>query len=105
MDQIEEYDPPPNPAKTTDSRFEEYARTYGDESWELDALDPATLRALVEDEIRDLIEDGAAWSEAIGAEKDGRSTLRRAAGEWETIVLALPEETDDDEDEDEGTDS
>lgn len=34
---IEEYDPPPNPAKLTDSRVGGYLDAYGDESWELDA--------------------------------------------------------------------
>lgn len=47
MDQVEEYDPPPNPAKSTDARFESYLRTYGDESWELDALDPSVLDNLI----------------------------------------------------------
>jgi len=32
MDQIEEYSPPPNPAKATDSRFVGYEEQYGDES-------------------------------------------------------------------------
>ena len=48
MDQIEDQKPPPNPAKITDSRFEEYEKIHGDESWELDALQPSYLNALVE---------------------------------------------------------
>lgn len=47
MDQIDEHAPPPNPAKTTDSRFAEYRRNFGDESWELDALEPRMLVKLV----------------------------------------------------------
>lgn len=47
MDQIEEQKPPPNPAKTTDSRYDEYRRRFGDESWELDALTPSYLHGLV----------------------------------------------------------
>jgi hypothetical protein len=39
----QQYNPPPNPAKLTDSRSEGYIQEYGHESWELDALDPATL--------------------------------------------------------------
>ena len=31
MDQITQYDPPPNPAKETDSRFAAYKELYGDE--------------------------------------------------------------------------
>lgn len=42
-DQIEEHRPPPNPAKETDSRFDRYVAEYGDESWELDALNPQMI--------------------------------------------------------------
>lgn len=38
MDQVELYNPPPNPAKLTDCRATKYIEEYGDESWELDAL-------------------------------------------------------------------
>lgn len=48
MDQIEQYGPPPNPAKTTDARYSEYRLNYGDESWELDALEPKVLVELIE---------------------------------------------------------
>lgn len=51
MDQIDEYDPPPNPAKITDSRFDEYERLYGDQSWELDALEPSVITALIRAEV------------------------------------------------------
>lgn len=47
MAQVEEYAPPPNPAKTTDSRYEKYAAEHGEESWEVDALDPETLVRLI----------------------------------------------------------
>lgn len=57
MDQIEEERPPPNPAKITDSRFENYAEKYGDESWELDALTPSYLNDLVEEHIHDLVDE------------------------------------------------
>lgn len=52
MHQIEEINPPPNPAKTTDSRFAEYMRRFGDESWELDALEPRYIVDLVESHIK-----------------------------------------------------
>lgn len=47
MPQIEEQRPPENPAKQTDSRFAEYARKFGDKSWELDALKPEYLAKLI----------------------------------------------------------
>ncbi len=47
-DQVDRYGPPPNPAKLTDSRATSYVRAHGYSSWELDALDPKTLAALIE---------------------------------------------------------
>lgn len=47
MSQVEEYEPPPNPAKMGDSRAPWYVELLGDESWELDALEPAVLNELV----------------------------------------------------------
>jgi hypothetical protein len=62
MEQIEEHDPPPNPAKEADSRFAAYIAKYGDNSWELDALNPTTLDDIITDIVeryldRDLFED------------------------------------------------
>lgn len=48
MDQIETFNPPPNPAKLTDSRCKSYMDKYGDESWELDALEPKVLNDLIQ---------------------------------------------------------
>jgi hypothetical protein len=56
MDQIEAEKPPPNPAKTTDSRFENYREKFGDESWELDALRPEYLVNLIETEVAPFID-------------------------------------------------
>ena len=47
MDQIKEQRPPPNPAKTTDSRHAAYQKRFGSNSWELDALQPRFLNDLV----------------------------------------------------------
>lgn len=43
-DQVQAYNPPPNPAKLTDSRYKAYIERYGDESWELDALNPTVIQ-------------------------------------------------------------
>ena len=55
LNQIRKYNPPPNPAKVTDSRFEQYVKKYGRQSWELDALEPKVLAGLIESEVRPLI--------------------------------------------------
>ena len=55
MDQIEKVDPPPNPAKLTDSRAPDYILEYGESSWELDALDPQYIEEIVIAAIEDII--------------------------------------------------
>lgn len=57
MNQIEEHNPPPNPAKVSDSRYEEYAQEHGTSSWELDALDPPTIHEIVEGAIKGLLDE------------------------------------------------
>lgn len=56
MAQIEEFSPPPNPAKLTDPRASWYVEKYGTISWELDALPPHELLRLVENSITNLID-------------------------------------------------
>jgi len=51
MAQVKQHNPPPNPAKLSDSRASKYIRKHGASSWEVDALDPETLVALIEKEI------------------------------------------------------
>lgn len=84
-DQIEQYNPPPNPAKATDSRFDGYAEEYGLESWELDALEPAVISQLISDNIQRL-RDPALWAMAVAEEETHRSLLNRAASEWDGVV-------------------
>jgi hypothetical protein len=78
MDQIQERRPPPNPAKTTDSRFQQYMEQFGDESWELDALPPEYLVNLVESEIRERI-DEAQWEADERRVADVQRRIRKAA--------------------------
>jgi len=49
MAQIEEHNPPPFDAKVSSSRYAGYVEEHDtDQAWELDALDPTTLRGLIE---------------------------------------------------------
>lgn len=70
MDQIEEYDPPPNPAKITDSRFEAYADEYGTSSWELDALEPSVINRVITEAVAELRDDYLYESAKIEQEED-----------------------------------
>lgn len=50
-EQIEQYDPPPNPAKITDPRAAKFMAEHGDSSWEVDALRPEVLNELLTEAI------------------------------------------------------
>lgn len=78
MDQIDQYNPPPNPAKFTDSRAEKYVEEFGTSSWELDALEPAVMQALVREKVEEWI-DWDMWNDVLEEEKAGREQLTKLA--------------------------
>lgn len=82
MRQIDDQSPPPNPAKTTDSRFADYRRKYGTESWELDALRPDYLAELVRDHASEYIDDEA-WADRITHVESVRRRIIKAAEGFE----------------------
>jgi hypothetical protein len=84
-DQVEQYDPPPNPAKVTDSRAGVYIAQYGPESWELDALEPAVLAALIENHVAQF-RNATAWNEALAREQQYRQALGSMAEHWEDLA-------------------
>ncbi len=79
-DQIEQYNPPENFAKESDSRREFYerhmARVGGDPSlsWELDALDPLVVRRLISDAVLGL-RDPDRWDRALAQEIEDQEEL------------------------------
>ena len=77
MDQIEEYDPPPNPTKFTDSRSNSYVSQYGDSSWELDALEPKVISNLIRNHVDHVI-DRDAWAKSIKREKADKLKIKKA---------------------------
>lgn len=80
--QVEQWKPPENPAKESDSRYADYARRFGESSWELDAVEPRTLANLLRDAIRELI-DTDVWREVADKEASMRADLERLADEYE----------------------
>lgn len=76
MDQVRHHRPPPNPAKMTDSRATGYVDRFGTQSWELDALPPDVISALVRDEVDELL-DHTRWKAAKALEQGGRDKLGR----------------------------
>lgn len=85
MDQVEQYEPPPNPTKMTDVRADGYVAEFGDESWELDALEPAVLAELVSARIKEL-RDEKAWKKKEKEKKTARENLTKTAEAWDDIV-------------------
>ena len=83
MDQVTEFNPPPNPAKLSDSRAADYVERYGYESWELDALPPDTLQGLIEDAVSS-VRDVDAYEQAEARQERARAKLREVA---ETITV------------------
>lgn len=57
MAQIEQFSPPPNPAKMKDTRAGDYIRKFGLASWELDALKPEVLSELIKDKIAEYFDE------------------------------------------------
>lgn len=55
-EQIDEYTPPPNPAKMTDPRAAKFVDEHGSTSWEVDALRPEVLNQILTDAIEGLID-------------------------------------------------
>ncbi len=82
MDQVEELNPPPNPAKESDSRAADYIDIYGEYSWELDALPPQYIRDLVREHTERYI-DGDMFRSRQEEEEEAREKLQQLADEWE----------------------
>ena len=78
MDQVRRYNPPPNPAKHTDSRHSDYVRLYGNKSWELDALSPEVIDGIVRHAIEGLV-DHDQWAKDQRREQREQAEIMRMA--------------------------
>jgi hypothetical protein len=85
MNQVEQYNPPPNPAKATDSRYAKYREEHGHESWELDALPPDVLVDLMNSHIDGLV-DAEMYAAREAVETADRARLRLAADNWSDVA-------------------
>lgn len=82
MKQIEKYKPPPNPAKITDPRAKQYIAEHGNVSWEVDALNPTVLHAIVKKSVEKLI-DMDLFTEQLTKETIDKEKLRDFGNEYE----------------------
>tara|TARA_B100000315_G_scaffold209452_1_gene205181 strand:- start:240 stop:1025 length:786 start_codon:yes stop_codon:yes gene_type:complete len=82
--QVLKYNPPPNPAKISDSRIENYISQYSSSSWELDALNPAVIEKLIEDQLSEII-DLKNWDKTNLLEKQDRELLGLVSEKWDKV--------------------
>lgn len=80
MGKVEEFNPPPNPAKMSDSRARSYVAKHGSSSWEVDALPPETLDRLIRDAFESEV-DAKLMERVIAREEGDREALREAASD------------------------
>lgn len=84
MPQVEQYTPPPNPTKLTDSRAQGYLSDFGDECWELDALEPSVLTALITETVEEL-RDAQQWDDDVLRENNGKDKLTACSERWSEV--------------------
>lgn len=88
MNQVDEFNPPPNPAKISDSRARAYIAEFGGDSWELDALEPKVIVDLIQGTLEGVI-DVAKWDETEGQITKHKKTLSAIADNYERVQELL----------------
>lgn len=96
MDQVEQYGPPPNPTKITDSRAEGYIAEHGEESWELDALEPKVLYRLIQDTILEFRNEGK-YEKMQEKEDKHKNVLESISAKYEDVAEYLGHDIDEEE--------
>lgn len=85
MNQIEQYNPPPNPAKLTDSRAAGYIYQFGPESWELDALEPQVISDLIKKHVS-RFRDESVYKTVERRENHEKDLLKELAHYWPNVA-------------------
>lgn len=88
MEQIETFDPPPNPTKVTDARSNGYISVYGHECWELDALEPKVITDLIENEVTGLMDSDLFFEVADQEERD-KADIQMICDRYSEVVSYL----------------
>jgi hypothetical protein len=84
-EQIKRYRPPPQMVKKADARAKKFIEKNGSNCWELDALGPDVIIALIEDAIENKI-DWECWDAQVRREKDGKTLLDHGALDYANSV-------------------
>lgn len=78
FDQVQERNLIPNPTKIQDPRAQGYIERYGNECWELDAIEPDELVEMVEQAVSDQVTDWEAWDELKDQDQRERDEIKAA---------------------------
>ena len=90
MEQIDFYTPPPNPAKLTDSRCWSYIQKFGNESWELDALEPKVITDLITEQVT-MYRDDTLYQQVCDQERREKRELQLLCDNYSEAVSFLKE--------------
>jgi hypothetical protein len=95
-DQIEKYELPPQPGKQSDPRFKGYlAKHKTTEVWELDALRPDVIVEIIENGIRQALDDDSRQP-YIAVAAEGRELLQAVSDKWSEVKWLVSKSTIDD---------
>ena len=90
MEQIDTFNPPPNPTKLSDARAGGYIEEYGHECWELDALEPKVITNLITNEVTALM-DSDLLSEIERKEQTDKDNIREISRRYDEVIEFLNE--------------
>ena len=76
IEQVKQYELIPNRIKSKDSRSEEYSKKYGDDCWELDAIEPKELQRIAKEAIEKQL-DLKMWEKSLKQEEMDRANLTK----------------------------
>lgn len=88
MEQIERFNPPPNPTKLSDARASGYISKYGYECWELDALEPKIITSLIQTEVTALMDEDL-FNDVAKRETIDKSNIQLICDNYEDVVESL----------------
>lgn len=80
-EQIDTFELPPQPAKTSDARYEKFVQEHGDIAVELDALPPDELRSLIRESAEEYFDQDVFDSEVKPRQVSERETIREKLDE------------------------
>ena len=94
MEQISKFNPPPNPAKITDSRCGNYIKKYGNESWELDALEPNVITELIKGHVYQYL-DTDLFKDAYRQENEDKEELQMLCNNYYRAIGLLQQDDEE----------